>query len=133
MRYLRATIVCAFLASLAVAALCELGVFYKLDLMLWHFLGLESVPPVGRSAQRYIFFILLALGVAWTTIDINKRLLKLVIATAVIMELVFLTWALHFYGIVFSPFTGIAATLLSFSFGLVYSLSQAGVGKGSPG
>jgi adenylate cyclase len=126
MRYLKVTLLIAFAASLVVAGLYEMGVFLRLDLGLWSFLGRLSDPPEKRSVVQYIVFCALALSVAWTTIDISKLSLKIVVAAAALVQVISLVWVLNLYRIFFSPFTPALAVVLSFAGGLQYARSEAG-------
>ncbi len=77
-------------------------------------------------ALHYTLIVFLSLGIAWTTIDISRPLLKVTIAAAVLIELVAASWVLQLFGIFFSPYPGIAAVLDALAFGLLYAQSPAG-------
>jgi len=118
---------CGAAAALVVAALCELRLFHPLDLALWNFLGRASgPPPLQRSVPGYVLFVLLSFGIAWTTIDIPRRSLKVVVAVGTLTQLISLTWVLNLYHIFFSPFAGSLAVMLAFGFGFAYARSDAG-------
>lgn len=125
MRYIKATIICALLAAFAGAGLFELGAFRWLDTKLSAFLGWPSLPEVGRGGQ-YSLVILLAAGIAWTTIDIARPALKTVIAAAALTEVFLAVWVSNFYGNFFSPFASATAVATAFLLGLAYSRTSAG-------
>ncbi len=86
-------------------------------------------PPVTMRALHYALILFLSFGVAWTTIDISRPMLKLAIAAAVLIEIVGASWVLHLFGIFFSPYPSIAAILDALAFGLLYAQSPAGQRK----
>ncbi len=129
MRYLKATLICGLATVLIVGGLYEMGVFTRTDQALWNFLGRVSAPPVQRSFAQYALFILLAFGIAWTTIDIARLSLKIVVAVAVFLQVLSLTWVLNLHHSFFSPFPPALAVLLSFAAALTYSRSEAGERK----
>lgn len=126
MRYLKVTIPIGLVACLIVAGLYETGLFRGLDLGLWTFLGRLSNPPAGRSLLQYFVFITLAFGLAWTTIDISRLSLKIIIAAAALVQVISLVWVLNLYRHFFSPFAPGLAVVLAFTGGLAYARSEAG-------
>lgn len=126
MRYFKATLLIGFVVSLIVAALYESGAFARMDMVLWGFLGGLSAEPSPRSVVQYASFITMAFGIAWTTVDIYKRLLKTVVAVGAFLNVISAVWVLNFYYYFFSPFATIVAILLSFAIGFWYSQSAAG-------
>src|SRR5437764_15325798 len=111
MRYLKASLICGFATCLIVAGLYEMGAFTRVDQALWSFLGRVSAPPLKRSFLQYFVFVSLAFGVAWTTIDISRRSLKIVVASAALVQVISLTWVLNLYHVFFSPFAPALALL----------------------
>jgi class 3 adenylate cyclase len=126
-RYLKVALICGALSALAVAGLCELRLFHPLDAALWNFLGRASRPPtLQRSVPQYVLFVLLSFAIAWTTIDIPRRSLKVVVAVGAFMQLITITWVLNLYHYFFSPFAGCLAIFLAFVSGFIYARSDAG-------
>ncbi len=104
--------------------------FHPLDLALWSFLGRASTPPwVHRSPGQYLLVIALSFAIAWTTIDIHRRSLKIVVGVGALLQMISIAWVLNLYRIFFSPFPGIMAILLSFGAGFAYSRSEGGKRK----
>ncbi len=125
MRYIKVTIVVGFLVSLLVGVLFEVGAFHHLDQGLANFLGLRYSPVSGRFTQ-YLLFIGFAFGLAWTTIDIPRFSLKVIIALGTLAEVICATCLLNLMGLFFSPFASALAILLSFGVGFLYAHSDAG-------
>jgi len=126
-RYLRVALLYGFGAALVVAGLYALGLFHPLDLALWNFLGRASNPPSPRrSAWQCLLIFFLGLSIAWTTIDIPRRSLKIVVAVGALLQMISIAWVLNFYRVFFSPFAGMLAVALAFGAGFVYSRSEAG-------
>lgn len=130
LRYLKATVICGFLAALFAVGLFELGAFRGMDAALAKSLALPS-PPAASRALQYALVLALSFGVAWTTIDVSRSLLKMSIAIVLLIEVVAAAWVLHLFGIFFSPYASIAATLNALAFGLLYAQSPAGQRKGT--
>lgn len=129
MRYLKTTLLCGLVVGLVVAGIYEAGLFRRIDLGLWNFLGRNANPPLARSILDYVAFVLLAFAIALTTIDIPKRSLKCVVAVAALAEIVAATCVLNLFHVFFSPFAPALATVLSFGAGMIYSRSEAGQRK----
>ncbi len=128
LRYLKVTLVCGAAAALIAAGLFELGAFRGLNSHLAAFLGYASEPTVDRASQ-YWTIIFLAFGVAWTTIDLGRYTLKILVAAAAFFEVITATWVFNLYGHFFSPFAPMLATLLAVIAGLIYSGTEAGSRK----
>lgn len=128
-RYLKVTLFIGFFVSLAVTCLYELGAFFQLDLALSGFLGRGAPVPLGDRALQYPLFVVLAFGIAWTTIDIPRMSLKIIIATAALLEVFATTWILHIVGIFFSSFASVTAVALAFIGGIAYARSEGGMRK----
>ncbi len=105
------------------------GAFYKLDGWLGVFLG-QGVPAAdGRSVSQYAAVLLLAGGIAWTTIDLNRPTMKILIAFAALLEVVGMTVVLNLYDIYFSPCAPVTALLVAFVGGMLYARTSAGQRK----
>ncbi|MGV3531379.1 MAG: adenylate/guanylate cyclase domain-containing protein [Chthoniobacteraceae bacterium] len=125
MRYLKVSILIGLLVSGIVAALFEYGAFRQLDLGLGNFMGLDE-SSVAQRIPQLVLIVLLAFGVAWTTVDIPRTLLKGVVAVGVLAQVLTATWVLNLFGVFFSPFAPTTAILLSFALGIIYSRTDAG-------
>ncbi|MHA3770613.1 adenylate/guanylate cyclase domain-containing protein [Verrucomicrobiota bacterium sgz303538] len=128
MRYFKVTLIIGFLVSLLVGGLFEAGVFRQLDLGLGNFLGVRFSPVSSRWTQ-YPLFILLAFGIAWTTVDIPRTSLKAIISVGAFVELITVVWVLNLFGLFFSPFPSGLAIIASFLLGFIYSRTEAGSRK----
>lgn len=126
MRYLRVTLLLGSAVSLAVAALYATGQLLPLE-NAWHGFLAPGLPPEALPpACQYFAFILLAFAVAWTTIDINKFELKLVVAAGALLNVLLAGWVCTLYGRFVSPIPALLAVLVSFVGGILYSRSLAG-------
>ena len=92
-RYIKATIFLSLFVCLLVAGLYESGVFHQLDIGLASFLGKNFTPAPARAVQ-YPLFILLTLGVVWTSIDLPRLTLKTVIAAGALLQTLTAVWVL---------------------------------------
>lgn len=130
MRYLKVTLLIGSMVSLVVAGLYETGVLHTLDVALAAFLG-HPAPPAARNDRllQYASFILLAIGVCWSTIDISRNSLKFIVAAGAFAEVVTATWILGIYGLFFSPFASLIAIVASFGAAMAYSRSEGGMRK----
>ncbi len=125
MRYLKASIICGFLAFLVSAGLLGLGAFRGLDASLAAFTGQTSPPVVGFSLQFFIIAIG-AFGIAWATIDICRFPLKCAVAFVAAAECLLAVWVASLFDFYFSPFATLVAIIAAFACGLIYSNSAAG-------
>jgi adenylate cyclase len=125
-RYLKATLLFGSIAAVLTAALFAAGVFRGLDQTLYAVLKSAAASPVQRPVVQYLAIALFAFGIAWTTIDIGKVPLKVVVAVAALLEIIAAVWVLNLYHFYFSPFASGVALALSFTGGLFYSHSDAG-------
>ena len=128
-RYLKATLFVGLFVSGFVALLIAGNAFAVPDAALAQFLQLA--PPGAHDFRlvQYLIAAALALGIAWTTIDIPRPSLKHVIAIAALLELIVATAGFKFFGRYLSPLPGAAAILFSFIVGFLYSRSEAGSRK----
>ncbi|MGA3171050.1 MAG: adenylate/guanylate cyclase domain-containing protein [Chthoniobacteraceae bacterium] len=129
MRYLKASLFCAATAAVIALGLYEAGVFRHVDEWLAVFLG-QGVPVLERhSPSQYAAVLLIALGVAWTTVDLNSPALKRLIAAAALGEIIGLTVVLNMFDVYFSPFPALIALVVAFCGGMIYSWTPAGARK----
>ena len=130
MRYLKITLIIGFAVSLAVGVLFEAGAFRHLDIGLSNLLERLTPPaPLQHQPVQFLLFILLAFGIAWATIDINRPTLKIVVAAIAFLQVLIMPFVLNQYHIFFSPFPAALATVLSFGAAFLYSRSDAGKRK----
>lgn len=128
MRYLKVSIFIGLLVSLLVIVLFEAGLLHQLDQTLARLLGYRAAPQADRTLQ-YVAAIFLAFGIAWTTIDVPRDSLKLVIALGALAQVVSIVWVLNLQRLFFSPFASIIAIGGSAFLGLVYAQTEAGSRK----
>ncbi len=128
MRYLKATLILGLFVSGIVALLIAAHAFAQLDLRLAQVLKVPSPGP-GQPILQYVLATLLAFGIAWTTIDIPRPSLKHVVGFGAFMEVIAMTAICKLLGHFFSPFASLAAIVLSFGLGFLYSRSEAGSRK----
>ena len=126
LRYLKASLLYGSIAALLVAGLYASGAFARLDFALWIFLGKNSNPPAFQSAFQYVSILLLAFGTAWITIDITRPVLKILIPSALLLEILFMPWVLNAHGHFASPFAPSLALVFGAIGGISYSRSEAG-------
>jgi adenylate cyclase len=125
-RYVKATLLLAAAAAVLALILLGTGAFRGMDGWLGVFLGQGIPAPEGHSVAQYAAVLLLAAGIAWTTVDLNRATLKLLIAAAALVEVLGLTVVLNLYGVYFSPLAPVTALLVAFIGGLLYSRTPAG-------
>ena len=129
MRYLKASLLIAAAAAAIALGLYETGVFQGIDRWLAVFLG-QGVPALPlHSPAQYAAVLLLAAGIAWTTVDLNRSEAKVLVAAMALAEVVGLTVVLNLYGVYFSPFPALTALGVAFAAGLIYGGTAAGQRK----
>ena len=84
--------------------------------------GANAPQPVWQS----LVFTALALGVAWTTIVINRPPFKVLVAAVAAAEILTLSGLVALYGVYFSPILPAAAVVMAFAAAFVYSRSETG-------
>jgi adenylate cyclase len=127
-RYLKVSIFIGLLVSLLVIVLLETGCFARLDQTLARLLELRVAPHSSRKLH-YALGIFFAFGIAWTTIDIARDSLKLVIALGALVQVVAAVWVANLLGLFFSPFASFTAIAGSAIIGLFYAQTEAGSRK----
>lgn len=127
MRYLKATLVLGSLVSLVIAALHATGALAGLDRALASFL--RTSPGAPNPGLEYSLIIFFAFAIAWTTIDIPRTSLKIVVAFGALLEVIASVAVFNLQGKFFSPFASLAAIIASFAVGFLYSRSEAGSRK----
>lgn len=128
-RYLKVTLFIAFIVSLFVASLYELGLLYQLDLALAGMLGLHAPPVFTDRAWQYPLIIGSALAVAWATVDIPRKSLKCVVAGLAFLEVIAAAWIAQMFGSFYSPFATLFSIALSFTGAFIYARTEGGMRK----
>lgn len=128
MRYLKASILIGFLVSAVVIVLFEAGMLHLFDQNLAKLVGYHATPQLNRPLQ-YALVIFFSFGIAWTTIDVGRDSLKLVVAGGALAQVISSVWVLHLHGVFFSPFASLIAITLSGLIGLFYAQTEAGTRK----
>jgi adenylate cyclase len=124
-RYLKVSIFIGLLVSGLVAVLFEAGLLHPLDQALARLLGYRAAPAADRTLHLSLATVF-ALAIAWTTIDVPRDSLKLVIAAGALAQVVGVVWVLHLQRIFFSPWACLAAIAGSTILGLAYAQTEAG-------
>jgi len=125
-RYFKASLICAIIAAAIALGLYEAGVFHFIDQWLAAFLG-QVAPGMDRhSPAQYAAVILIASGIAWTTVDLNHAGAKILVAVGALAEIFGLTLVLNFYDVYFSPFPALVALLAAFIGGMIYAGTPPG-------
>jgi adenylate cyclase len=123
----KASVGIGILSSFIAAVAFFSGTIAVLDSFWALAIGFKS--PVAAPPMSLFFAILLAFGVAWTSVDISRNFLKIVPAVGICV-LVF-TWSLvsALYGKFLSPLAPVLAALCSLGLGLLWGRTQAGARK----
>ncbi len=111
--------------SLVLALVYAPGLLRPLDASIARGLGLSG-QTLDHPWVQHFAFVALALGIAWTTIDINRPAFKILVAVLALAEVFTLAALASLFGFYFSPLLPAAAALMAFAAGFVYSSSQAG-------
>jgi len=125
-RYFKVTVLIGFFVSLLIVLLYKGGLFDPADLAL---ANVTQQTYHAIAAIQYPLFVMFAFVVAWTTIDVPRYTLKVVVAAGALLQVVSMVWVLRLHGVFFSPFPSMVAIILSFAAGIVYSRSEAGSRK----
>ncbi len=133
-RYFGASLLIGSLVSLLVLVL------YEIDVFPWLAAGIGrayaavlrttvEIPPRYWRLCQYGVVILAALGVAWTSVDIERWSRRALIAGMAIASVGLLSLALALKGILFEPVSGMLAALGSFVAGGFFASSDMGKGQ----
>lgn len=131
MRYLKATLLIGIISAAIVIVLFAAGLISTTpDLLLRDTIyklpkGTFNVPKV----PQLIVMVFLSFGIAWTTVDITRPILKTIVAFSAMFLLFSGSWVFTLHNIYFSPFPGVAAILISYLIGLGYGRSGSGSRK----
>ncbi len=129
MRYLKATLLLGLLTVVIVAGLYEVGAFARMDAALFNAYGRIALPPAKRSWVQYVLIVLVAFGVTWSTIDIARLALKIVVAAVTFTEVLIASWVFSLFNVYFSPFAPALAAVVAFGVSVIYARSGAGQRK----
>jgi class 3 adenylate cyclase len=124
-RAFKFTLLIGIQVSVLLGAIFLTGWLRPLDAATARVLGLDGPAP-GHPFWQWVAFVGLAVGIAWTTIDINRAIFKLLVAALTLGEILTFSALLALYGTYFSPILPAAAVLMAFAAGFSYSRSQTG-------
>ena len=126
MRYLKASLLVAAVAAVVALGFYEAGAFNRMNAWGAVFLGQGVPEPEAHSIAQYAAVLLAALGIAWTTVDLNQLAVKTLVAAWALAEIIGLTVVLNLYGVYFSPFPSMTALIVAFAGGMLYARTPAG-------
>ena len=124
-RAFTSTLIIGAQVCLLLALIYAFGLISTLDAAVARALGLAGTGSDHKLIQP-LAFIVLAFGVAWTTIDINRPAFKALVAGVALAEVFTLAVLASLFGAYFSPIFPAAAVLMSFAAAFVYSRSDTG-------
>ena len=125
-RALRYTLIIGSVVTLLVIALHQTGWLTPLDRQLATIFGLGLATPIHHPFIQIAAIVLLAFGVAWTTIDINRFDLKALVAGSALVQLYTGAALLSLFGVYFSPLLPGLAVVLAFVAAFVYARTEEG-------
>ncbi len=111
--------------SLVLALVYAPGLIRPLDMSIARALGLAG-QGLDHPWLQHFTFVSLAMGIAWTTVDINRPAFKILVAALALAEVFTLSALASLFGFYFSPVLPAAAAIMAFAAGFIYSNSQAG-------
>jgi hypothetical protein len=131
LRYLGVSVVIGLLVSLLIGAFCEVGLFSYFGDLTFGVLhgGPLSTLPADADVSRwwqYPVLVVVALAVAWTSVDITGGWRKFWIAVAVAGLIAGLSFTLAVWGHLFEPLSGMLAAAGAFAAGAMHSRSLGG-------
>lgn len=128
MRHLKATILLGTISAAIVIFLCLTKLFLTPDQALLNSYGLTS-PTVTSIGTQLLIVLFLSFGIVWTTVDISRKPLKIIIAVIAIILAFTQSNISALYNNFFSPFPAVLAILVAFGIGYFYSRSGSGSRK----
>jgi adenylate cyclase len=129
MRHLKATILLGTISAAIVITLYFLGwISTTPDQVLQKIYALNA-PSLTTTGTQLLLMVLFSFGIAWTTVDINRMALKVVVAVVAIVLIITQSRLLAMYNVFYSPFPAAFAILISFLIGLGYGRSGSGSRK----
>lgn len=126
-RYTRVALLIGSAASIIWVGAHFLDLFFVIDNHIAAWLGFLTVPQ--QREMQWIagaVGVLLAYGLAWTTIEISRPTWKLAVGLAALAEVVTGVWILSLYGYFLPPMAAILSGGSALSLGLAYCHSAAG-------
>jgi len=129
MRYLKASFVIGILSALLTSAIYLAGLTRTLDLAVQSMLGLAGKGGLPIDSAQFFIVAVVALAMAWTSVDIVRPLLKGVVAALAALLLLTGSWVVSLYGSFVSPFPAVLAVVCSLVIGLIYGRSGSGSRK----
>ena len=124
-RALKSILLIGLMVSLPLLILQGFGLIHPLDAAMARALGVAGAN-LDHKAIQPLAFIVLAFGVAWTTIDINRPAYKTLVAGIALAEVFTLAVLVSLYGAYFAPILPAVAVIMSFAAAFVYSRSDTG-------
>lgn len=129
MRYLKASFLIGLATTVVVMLLYASGwISNTPDLVLRNLYKMQN-PTLVPMGVQIALIVLLAFGFAWTTVDITRRALKVVVAVAAMLLFITASLVLALYNVLLSPLPAVFAILISFLIGLAYGRSGSGARK----
>ncbi|MCX6977385.1 MAG: hypothetical protein NTX04_05465 [Verrucomicrobia bacterium] len=125
MRYFKVTLLFGSAIALLVIALDQLRLFHPLDLSLTTFLD-KIPPPKSTHPFQYPLLFLCSLGIAWTTIDIQRRTHQAFVVIAVLLQIFTAVWVFDLYNSFFSPFPLALTVIATFFTTLFFTHTPTG-------
>ncbi len=101
------------------------GWLRPLDAMVARVLGVPGLPP-ELPVWQCVAFAVVAFGIAWTTIDINRLAFKTLVAALTLAEILTFSALLALQDVYFSPLLPALAVLMAYAAGFGYAQSQTG-------
>lgn len=124
-RAVKFTLLIGTQVSLGLALLQAFGALRSVDAALARGFGFADRPTPHALGQLAVA-ILLAVGVTWTTIDVNRPIRKFTLAAAAFVEVWTFAGLLALFGVYFSPVLSALAVIFAFAGGFIYSRSEGG-------
>ncbi len=136
-RYLLASILIGLSALACVAVIHYAGVFQMLTTWLEQFYVAANLFPLLQAgtpdarwwALEWILLLTTAFGVAWCVIDVPQVGQKMLFFLTLVLVVCGLSLTLALYGVTFSPFATLTASISSLLLGLVYAGTEKGMRK----
>ena len=125
-RALRYTLIIGSAVAILLGLLHESDWLTRLDRQLATIFGLGLATPVHHPVVQYLAIVLLAFGVAWATIDINRPDLKALIAGSALIQVFTGAALVSLFGWYFSPLLPGLAVVLAFAAAFFYARTEEG-------
>lgn len=114
--------------SWVLAAIYALNLFGGADAALARALGLATDAATLRAHPLLQYFAIAALGfgVAWTSVNLSRRIWRALVAAGAFVQVFTLCGVLALFGEFFSPWLPALATVAAFLVGVYYARSESG-------